>query len=134
MSGLVWSETLSGRKIHCALGERDVFIIAPDEAILVEPHSDDVVPRRKTSLTEQEQTRLSNQGVPREFQEDDLTIMKTKFANDRTCFITEEISQRNSAPSEITKVNILKRIEIFLKTSMKPRGQLCVYLIMQACM
>ena len=133
MSGLVWSETLSGRKIHCALGERDVFIIAPGEPLLSEPHSEDVVSRRKTSLTEEDQTRLSHQGVPREFQEDDLTIMKTKFANDRTCFVTEEISHRNSAPSEITKVNVLRRIEIFLKTSMKPRGQLCVYLIMQTC-
>lgn len=125
MSGISWEETLSGRKIHCAVGERDVFIIAPGEELPGgSGHSDEVVPRRKTELSEEDRTKLSNQGVPEDCQEDDLGIMKTRFTNDNECHVVGEVSYRNPTSLGLTKVNVLKRIEIFLKTTLKPRGQL----------
>lgn len=130
MSGMVWSETLGGRKIHCALGERDVFIIAPGDKVppCSGPHSDEAVPRRQIRLRDEDRDKLTNQGIAKECHEDDLSIMKARFTNDRECNVTEEISYCNSAPVKLRKENVLRRIEIFLKTTLKPRG-LSVYCI-----
>ena len=125
---VTWEDSISGTKLHCATGERDVFIIAPGDSFPDSYSGDsedvDAVPRRNVSLTEEDKTRLTNQGVDEKLQQDDLSIMKARFANDRQCHVTDELSYKTaSSPVELTKGNVLRRIEIFLKVSLKPRGK-----------
>ena len=117
---VTWEDSISGTKLHCATGERDVFIIAAGDSCPGDSYSGgsedvDAVPRRKVSLTEEDRRRLTNQGVAVEFQQDDLSIMKARFANDRQCHVTDELSYKTaSSPIELTKGNVL---------SLKPRGK-----------
>ena len=70
--GPEWSNR-SGKVTYGASGKRDVLLIVPDNN-LSQP---DVVPRRPA--IEQLGEKLENQGIARDQQQDDLTIMKARY-------------------------------------------------------
>lgn len=101
----------SGTTVYGAAGARDVLIIVSD-APLSNP---DVVPRRESvELTEEQRKGLENQGVPRNSQQDDLSVMKARFGKDKACsLIAVESGKRDY---------ILKRISVLMRATTKEGG------------
>ena len=70
----VWGNQ-SGRVAYGAVGHRDMLLIESQEGL----SHPDVVPRRPAiELTEELRKDLEDQGIAREKQQDDLTIMKAR--------------------------------------------------------
>ncbi len=88
----------------CAAGHRDVLIVAS----LTDASSPDVVPRCDFEPTEQDRTRLANQGVHVESY-DDLSVIKARIAWDgEISLVGEEISLPGR---ELTRDHVLKRLK-----------------------
>ena len=107
----VWSDN-SGKTAYGAAGHRDVLIIVSEDD-LPEP---DVV-RRKSAieLTEEERGKLENQGIPREDQCDDLSIVKARYRLDKECtLIGVEIGQPGG--EGLTRESVFKHIATLMNT------------------
>ena len=70
-----WSDNL-GKTFYGASGNRDVLIILSEEPL---DHPDVVESRPAIQLTEEVRGKLEHQGIPREEQCDDLTIVKARY-------------------------------------------------------
>ena len=101
----VWSNN-SGKVAYGAAGHRDVLIIVSEDG-LPEP---DVVRRGKAiELTEEVRRKLENQGIPREDQCDDLSIVKARYGLDkRRTLIGVEIGQPGG--EGLTRESVFKHI------------------------
>ena len=75
----VWSD-LAGKVTYGTVGNRDVLIIVSEDGL---PESDVVRRRPAIELTEEEREKLENQGIPREDQCDDLSIVKARHGLDK---------------------------------------------------
>ena len=101
----VWSD-LAGKHTYGAAGHREVLIIVSEDG-LPEP---DVVRRRPAiELTEEVRGKLENQGIPREDQCDDLSIVKARCGLHKRCtLIGVEIGQPGG--EGLTRESVLKHI------------------------
>ena len=88
--GPVWSD-LSGKTVTKLLA-KEMYCLIVSEDYLSHP---DVVPRRPAiELTHQLREKLENQGIARDQQTDDLTIMKARYGLTNDCRSIEvEMSQ-----------------------------------------
>ena len=85
----MWSDD-SGKASYGAAGHRDVLIVVSEEDV---SHPDVVRRRSAIELTEEVRGKLENQGISKEHQQDDLSIVRARYAldNERT---VQEIGQR----------------------------------------
>ena len=104
-AGPEWSSR-SGKIEYAAGGNRDVlFIVSEDD--LAHP---DVVQRRPAiELTQEVREKLEDQGITKEDQGDDLTIMKARYSLDKKRTVHGvEVSQPGG--EKLTKESVLKHI------------------------
>ena len=101
------------------MGERDVMIIAPRCCCCDTPHRADTVARLPGSrLTLGEREKLTNQGIARKLQGDDLSIMCARFSLDaRSTVVAVE------SGGELCKTRILEQIEALLQHTEKNGGR-----------
>ena len=118
----VWGNQ-SGRVAYGAVGRKDVLLIESEEGL---SHRN-VVPRRPAiELTEELRKDLEDQGIAREKQQDDITIMKARR------HLNEYISTIKVVKSELgktlTKKDLLQEIAILMKMydDEKGGGMCCV--------
>ena len=102
-TGPEWSD-LSGKVTYEAVGKRDVLLIA-SENDLSHP---DVVPRRPAIDLTQHREKLENQGIAREKQTDDLSIVKARYALDKRHTSIEVQPQANG--KRVTRNSVIKHI------------------------
>ena len=114
MAKAVW-EMFNG---HCgAAGDREVFLISSVGDMHDNP---EVVPREATELTDEDGEKLTNQGVPVDCQNDDLSIIQARVGLDKTLeLVRVEVSKPGK---ELSHGYILKQIEDFLEKCKKPGG------------
>ena len=107
--GPEWSD-LGGKVTYGAQGKRDVlFIVSEDD--LSHP---DVVPRRPAiELTQQLREKLENQGIARDQQTDDVTIMKARYGLTKDCR-SIEVEMSQSGGERVTRAGVLKRIKMLM--------------------
>ena len=104
---LLWSN-LAGRAAYGAVGHRDVLIIVSEDG-LPEP---DVVRRRPAiELTEEVRRKLENQGIPREDQCDDLSIVKARYGLDKKYSISS-LQRRGEG---LTKECVVRKINTVMR-------------------
>ena len=103
--GPEWTN-LSGKVTYSARGKRDVLLIVPNND-LSDP---DVVPRRPAiELTQQLREKLENQGIARDQQTDDLTIMKARYGLDKNRRL-QEVQTSQPGGKSVTRESVLKQI------------------------
>ena len=109
-TGPEWS-TLSGKVAYEAVGKRDVLLIVSEDDL----SHPDVVPRRPAiELTQQLRERLENQGIARDQQTDDITIMRARHdLTNASRSIEVEISQPGR--ERVTRESVLKHITTLMK-------------------
>ena len=101
----VWSNN-SGKAAYGAAGHRDVLIIVSEDGL---PDPDVVKRRPAIELTEEERGKLENQGIPREDQCDDLSIVKSRYHLDkRRTVIGVEMGQPGG--EGLTRESVFKHI------------------------
>ena len=77
-----------GKYRYAGYGTKDVLFIVPDGSNV--PAG--AVPRKKREgLTDEEADKLENQGISKELQSDDLSIMKARFKSDERCTILDDM-------------------------------------------
>ena len=96
----------------------DVLIILSDGNF--GPESPDVVPRCEIEITEEDRSRLTNQGIPPECS-DDLSIIRARIGLDSTLDLVKEL--RAEPGKELSRSYILEQVEDFLKSVKKPGGE-----------
>ena len=104
---------------HCSAGgARDAFVIISADEL----QNPDAVPRCNVELTEEDQTKLTNQGVHAAKCHDDLAIIRERFSLDgkNLDLLKVEVSKPGK---ELTKDYILQQLENFMKDSRKPGGE-----------
>ena len=107
--GPEWSNR-SGKVTYRASGKRDVLLIVPDNN-LSQP---DVVPRRPAiELTKQLGEKLENQGIARDQQEDDLTIMKARYGLHKD-YQVQEVLTSEPGGERLTRERVLKHITSYI--------------------
>ena len=108
--GPEWSD-LGGKATYGAQGKRDVLLIVSEDDL----SHPDVVPRRPAiELTKQLRENLENQGIARDQQTDDITIMKTRYGLTNDCRNIEvEMSQPGG--ERVTRESVLKHITTLFK-------------------
>ena len=114
-----WTD-LSGKLSHSqAVGPRDVLLIESEEGL----SHPEVVPRRPAiELTEELRKDLEDQGIAREEQQDDLTIMKARYLS-QDDIRSVEIAEGSEVGTEmLTKNNAVKKIAIFMQSHEKSEG------------
>ena len=95
-----------------------LLIISKDEL----SHPDVVQRRLAIQLTEEAREKLENQGIPREQQGDDLTIMKARYSLDkRHTVYGVEMSQPGG--EKLTKESVLKHIATFMNNNDSEGGK-----------
>ena len=101
----VWSD-YSGKTAYSAVGHRDVLIIVSEDGL---PEPDVVRRRLAIELTEEEKGKLENQGIPREDQCDDLSIVKARYGlHKEYTLIGVEIGQPGG--EGLTRESVFKHI------------------------
>ena len=106
---LVWSNN-SGKTVYGVGGNRDVLIIVSEDPM---NHPDVVERRPATELTEETRRKLENQGIPREEQNDDLTIVKARYGLDKKRNI-HGVEVSNLGTDKPTKEKVLKQIRVIM--------------------
>ena len=109
---LVW-DNRGGKVTYGAVGHREVLIIVSEDS-LPEP---DVVRRRPAiELTEEVRGKLENQGIPREDQCDDLSIVKARYGLDKErTLIGVEIGQPGGVG--LTRESVFKQIATLMNNN-----------------
>ncbi len=103
----------SNKAVCGASGARDVLIISSEGPL---GHPDVVGRRSAMELTEEMREKLENQGIPREKQCDDLTIVKARYNLDKHRTICGvEINIPNG--EKLTKENVLKKIASLMENN-----------------
>jgi len=113
---LVWvQKELLGKAYCSAAGKRDELIISSEAPL---PHPD-AVPRCTAELTEDDQRRLTNQGVP-EHCCDDLSIVRARCSLDKGVNV---VGVEVSGPEKmLSRDYILKQITSLMNNTTKPGG------------
>ena len=108
-AGPEWTDK-SGKIRYGATGECDVLIIVSEDG-LPEP---DVVRRRPAiELTEEVRGKLENQGIPREDQCDDLSIVKARYGLDKD-FTVKGVEIGQPGGVGLTRKSVLKQIKLIM--------------------
>ena len=100
-----WTD-LSGKVSYGARTDKDVLLIVSEDDL----SHPDVVPRRPAiELTQELREKLENQGIARDQQTDDLTIMKARYGltNNRK---TIEVEMSQPGGERVTRESVLKHI------------------------
>ena len=104
----VWSDR-AGKTVYGTAGSRDVLIIVSEDEDVSHP---DVVRRRPAiELTEEVRRKLENQGIFRQHQQDDLSIVRARYTLDSRYAVSEK------GGKQLTRQNVLKSIEDCIKMS-----------------
>ena len=110
-----WSDH-SGRVVYSAGGDSDVLIIVSEDV-----SGPDVVQRRPAiEVTEEWRGKLESQGIAREDQSDDLTIVKARCSLDKRRTITGV--EINSPGERLIRDRVLTRIETIMRNTGKEGG------------
>ena len=111
-----WS-SIAGKAEYGATGVRDVLLIVSEDDL----SHPDVVPRRPAiELTQQLREKTENQGIARDQQADDLTIMKARYSLQKGRTV---VGVEKSGPSgvlggkKVTRESVLKHITTLMDNS-----------------
>ena len=103
--GPEWTN-LSGKVGYGAIGTRDVLLIVSEDDL----SHPDVVPRRSAiELTQQLREKLQNQGIARDQQTDDITIMKARYGLTNNCK-SIEVEMSQPGRERVTRESVLKHV------------------------
>ena len=109
-----WGTTIEGKKIYGAFGTRDILIIAQDDCL----QGPDIVQRRGgLELTDSDKNQLQRLGIPQADWQDDASIMTARCAMDTNYTLLP--TERSRPGNDLSKVNVLSKIENYMKTTMK---------------
>ena len=97
-------DTHSGKYSYGASGQAEVLLIVPN---LSDPSPEVVQRRPQEELSEDEQRKLENQGVARDYHYDDLSIMKARFSLDKEKCVNEVLTG-DSLTCELVKKQITR--------------------------
>ena len=125
---LVWSDN-SGKAAYGVNGNRNVLIIMSEDSM---NHPDVVERRPATDLTEETRRKLENQGIPREEQNDDLTIVKARYGLDKERSIYG-VEVSNLGTDKPTKEMVLKQIRVIMNNLTDEGGKLNFFLHVCVC-
>ena len=93
-----------------AQSKGDVLLIVSEDDLSYP----DVVPRRPAiELTQQLREKLENQGIARDQQADDFTIMKARYGLTKNC-INIDVEMRRPGGERVTRESVLKRIKVLM--------------------
>ena len=102
-------------KYYGAFGPRDVLIIRSSESL----EGPDIVPRKKGTLTEEDEDRMISQGIPVECWGDDIELIEARYRREGQRF--------NVLPMEcgdgLTSQSVMDRIREIMKNTDKPGGR-----------
>lgn len=112
----IWEDTFRGVTSYGAYGPRDVLIICPPSESL---EGQDIVPRRKGVLTQEDKDRLASQGILEECWEDDVKLMEARFGKEgqRYTLLPKENGEGLSCQG------VMERIRSVMKNTTKPGGK-----------
>ena len=107
--GPQWSD-LSGKVVYSARGKRDVLLIVSEDDL----SHPDVVPRRPAiELTQQLREKLENQGIARDQQGDDVTIMKARYSRDKR-YTIHGVEMSQPGGERVTRESVVKHISTLM--------------------
>ena len=119
-----WSDR-SGKVAYGAGGNRDVLIIVSEDV-----SGPDVVQRRAAiELTEEQREELESQGIAREDQSDDLSMVQARYSLDKRYTITG-VEMTSPGGERLTRERVLKQINILCNSNQRPGGNysaVCVF-------
>ena len=111
----VWKSKLQGVQSYGAYGPRDVLIIRSSESL----EGPDIVPRKKGTLTEEDEDRLISQDIPREHWREDAKLIEARYRREEQRF--------NVLPMEcgdgLASQSVMDRIREVMKNTDKPGGE-----------
>ena len=113
-----WSDN-SGKSTYGASAHGDVLVIVSE----CESHPNpDVVQRRAASeLTEEWRGKLENQGIARENQQDDLSLVKARYDLDKQYTIVG-VEMSSPGGERLTRDRVLEKIRTIMKNSDGTKG------------
>ena len=114
-----WSDNL-GKTLYGASGNRDVLIIVSEEPL---NHPDVVERRPAIQLTEEVRGKLEHQGISREEQCDDLTIVKARNGLDKRHTIYG-VEMSGPGGERLTRESVYKQITSLMNNTDKEGGML----------
>ena len=101
---------------HGAGGERDVLVLVSNESTADNP---DIVPRRSRGpLTEEERMKLEEQGIHRDLQHTDLSIMTSRITLDERCKVVKMLPNQ-----EMNCLRVKKGLANLLNNTHKEGGK-----------
>ena len=108
---LTWTDN-EGKTTYGASGHCDVVIIESE----CESHpSPDVVQRRPASeLTEEWRGKLENQGIARDSQQDDLSIVKARYVLSHNNYTIAGVEVGSPGGEKLTRERVLKTISTIM--------------------
>ena len=110
----VWKSKLQGVQSYGAYGPRDVLIIRSSESL----EGPDIVPRKKGTLTAEDEDRLISQDIPREHWQDDAKLIEARYRREeRFNVLPMECGDR------LTSQSVMDRIREVMKNTDKPGGE-----------
>ena len=108
-TGPKWSDH-SGKTDYAVASQGEVLIIVSEDD-LPEP---DVVRRRPAiEVTEEVRGKLENQGIPREDQCDDLSIVKARYGLDKE-YTVMGVEKSQPGGVGLTRKSVLKQIKLIM--------------------
>lgn len=109
-----------------AIGDRDVLIIVSKDV----SNPDAVRRRAGIELTDELRENLESQGIEREEQSDDLSIIKTRYGMEKR-FTIADVEMSGQDEGKLTRDGVLNRIETLMKKS--DQGGSYTYILLSAC-
>ena len=99
-------------------GKTDYAVACQGEALIIVSEDDlpepDVVRRRPAiELTEEVRGKLENQGIPREDQCDDLSIVKARYGLDKN-YTVKGVEKSQPGGVGLTRKSVLKQIKLIM--------------------
>ena len=114
--GPKWTN-LSGKVVYGALSASDVLIIVSEDV-----SGPDVVQRRAAiELTEEQRGKLENQGIAREDQHDDLSIVKARYSLDKNLQVAG-VEMSGPGGERLTREVVLKKINTLMNNCEPKKG------------
>ena len=104
-----------GDKYQGFFGDRDVLIIRSSESL----EGPDIVPRKKGTLTAEDQDRLTSEGIPGECWGDDAKVMEARYMKEKEHKYSVLAVESGS---KLTSKRVMERITKALKNTDKPGG------------
>ena len=115
--GVEWTN-LSGKTNYGAGGDRAVLIIVSEDV-----SGPDVVQRRAAiELTEEWRGKLESQGIAREHQSDDLTMVKARYHLNKRHTITG-VEMSSPGGERLTREKVLRQITTVMENCNKTGGE-----------